>query len=153
MPNAPAPRRVTYVHPSLPGCGPMTGLVAVDEWGGCETFFPDPSTTLPSSPSTATSLRPDSSSREPPSLPPPDAASPSPLAPPLPGDGAFSAFVSPQTTAANRVETPLVITSPSPLSFFISPSPRGVTRLYSPLFPPPASSPSLSSQSNHRPFQ
>ena len=42
MPNAPAPRRVTYVHPSLPGCGPMTGIVAVDEWGGCETFFPDP---------------------------------------------------------------------------------------------------------------
>lgn len=42
MPNAPAPRRVTYVHPSLPGCGPMTGVVAVDEWGGCETFFPDP---------------------------------------------------------------------------------------------------------------
>lgn len=35
-------KRVTYVHPSLPGCGPMTGVVAVDEWGGCETFFPDP---------------------------------------------------------------------------------------------------------------
>lgn len=35
------PRRVTYSHPSMPQLPTMTGVVAVDEWGGCETFFPD----------------------------------------------------------------------------------------------------------------
>lgn len=42
MANTTHPRRVTYAHPDLPLCGAMTGAVAVDEWGGCETFFPDP---------------------------------------------------------------------------------------------------------------
>jgi hypothetical protein len=42
MANTTPPRRVTYAHPDLPLCGAMTGVVAVDEWGGCETFFPDP---------------------------------------------------------------------------------------------------------------
>lgn len=36
------PRRVTYTHPSMPQLPPMTGRVEVDEWEGCETFFPDP---------------------------------------------------------------------------------------------------------------
>lgn len=42
MPNAPAPRRVTYVHPDLPGCGPMSGTVERDTWEGCDMFYPDP---------------------------------------------------------------------------------------------------------------
>lgn len=41
MPNAPAARRATYTHPSLPACGTMTGVVRVDEWEGQTLFFPD----------------------------------------------------------------------------------------------------------------
>ena len=42
MPNTPAPRRVTYVHRDLPGCGLMTGRVERDTWEGCDMFYPDP---------------------------------------------------------------------------------------------------------------